>query len=135
MRAAVSRRSRASAIEADARRPAGSRIVSVKVGDAPLDEGRTYRVATNDFLLRGGDGYTAFRDAKPLLPADDSPLCPTTSWTTCVKLGTVRTGVEGRIVLEREGGGVKLAASRDGDRPGCEFGLPPSARNDQALKL
>ena len=33
--------------------------------------GKTYRVATNDFLLRGGDGYTAFRDGKLLLPADD----------------------------------------------------------------
>ena len=51
-------------IEADAKRPAGSRIVSIKVGDAPLDEGKIYRVATNDFLARGGDGYTAFRDAK-----------------------------------------------------------------------
>ena len=86
-------------IEADARRPAGSRIVSVKVGDAPLDEGRSYRVATNDFLLRGGDGYTAFRDGKLLLPADDSPLLSNDVIDYIVKLGTVRTGVQGRIVL------------------------------------
>ena len=45
-------------IEADLSRPAGSRIVSIKVGGAPLSETRTYRVATNDFMARGGDGYT-----------------------------------------------------------------------------
>ena len=25
---------------------------------------KIYRVATNDFMARGGDGYTMFRDAK-----------------------------------------------------------------------
>ena len=57
-------------IEADTSRPAGNRIVSIKVGDAPLDERKTYRVATNDFLTRGGDGYDWFDDAKALLPPD-----------------------------------------------------------------
>ena len=65
-------------IEADARRPAGSRIISIKVGGAPLDEGKTYRVATNDFLLRGGDGYTAFRDAQAAAPGRRlAAACPT----------------------------------------------------------
>ena len=61
-------------IEADPSRPPGNRVLSIKVGDAPLDENRMYRVATNDFLARGGDGYTMFRDATPVLPAADSPL-------------------------------------------------------------
>ena len=86
-------------IEADPKRPAGSRIVSIKVGDAPLDEGKTYRVATIDFLARGGDGYTAFRDAKAMLPPDDSPLLANDVMSYLRRLGTVRTGVEGRIVL------------------------------------
>ena len=86
-------------IEADPQPPAGSRVVSIKVGGAPLDEGKIYRVATNDFLARGGDGYTAFRDAKPLLPPDDSPLLANEVMAHLRKLGTVRTGVEGRIVL------------------------------------
>ncbi len=87
-------------IEADARRPAGNRIVSIKVGDAPLDEGKIYRVATNDFLTQGGDGYVTFRDAKPLLPASDSPLLSNDVISYLVNLGTVRTGVQGRIVLK-----------------------------------
>jgi 5'-nucleotidase / UDP-sugar diphosphatase len=87
------------AIEADIRRPTGSRIVSIKVGDAPLDEQKTYRVATNDFLFRGGDGYTMFRDAKALLPPDDSPLLANDVMVYVRRLGTVRTGVDGRIML------------------------------------
>jgi len=41
----------------DPTKPAGSRIVDVWVGGAPLDETAVYRVATNDFLAAGGDGY------------------------------------------------------------------------------
>ncbi|GAB4213300.1 MAG: 5'-nucleotidase C-terminal domain-containing protein [Roseiflexaceae bacterium] len=45
------------------RRPAGNRVtaVSVQEGDTfvPLDAAKIYRVATNNFTLGGGDGYTA----------------------------------------------------------------------------
>lgn len=40
----------------DLSRPAGSRIVSVSVGGAPLDDAREYTVAFTDFLATGGDG-------------------------------------------------------------------------------
>ena len=49
-------------VEADVSRPPGSRVTSVKVGDAPLDPARTYSLATNDFMARGGDDYVMFRD-------------------------------------------------------------------------
>ncbi len=87
-------------IEADASRPAGNRIVSIKVGDAPLDERKTYRLATNDFMARGGDGYSAFRDAKPLLSALDAPLLSNAVIAYIKALGTVRSSVDGRIVLK-----------------------------------
>ena len=86
-------------IEADTSRPAGSRIVSINVGGAPLDERRTYRVATNDFLMRGGDGYDWFDGGKALLPPADLPLLTNDVMVYVRRLGTVRTGVEGRIVL------------------------------------
>jgi 5'-nucleotidase/UDP-sugar diphosphatase len=86
-------------IEANPSLPPGGRIVSIKVGDAPLDEGKRYRVATNDFVARGGDGYTAFRDATPLLPAGDAPLLANEVMVYVRRLGTVRTGVDRRIVL------------------------------------
>ena len=87
-------------IEADASRPTGNRIVSIKVGDAPLDERKIYRLATNDFMARGGDGYSVFRDAKPLLSALDAPLLSNAVIAYIKALGTVRSSVDGRIVLK-----------------------------------
>jgi 2',3'-cyclic-nucleotide 2'-phosphodiesterase (5'-nucleotidase family) len=86
-------------IEADVSRPIGSRVTSIKVGAAPLDDDKTYKVATNDFLARGGDGYNMFRDASHVLPADDSPMLANEVMVYLRRIGTVRTGVEGRIVL------------------------------------
>jgi 5'-nucleotidase / UDP-sugar diphosphatase len=84
-------------IEYDPRRPAGKRIVSIRIGGKPLDPNKTYRIATNDFLARGGDGYTGFAGAPQLIPADDSPLLANEAMVYLRKLGTVRTGVEGRV--------------------------------------
>lgn len=43
--------------------PKGSRIREILIAGQPLDPGREYTVATNDFLAVGGDGYRAFADA------------------------------------------------------------------------
>lgn len=47
----------------------GSRVVSITVGGEPLDPAKTYRLATNDFLLRGGDGYTMLANGETLVDA------------------------------------------------------------------
>lgn len=60
--------------EYDVKRPAGSRVVSVTVGGSPLDEVKTYTVATSDFLVsRSGDGYTMFKEGKVLGNAATGP--------------------------------------------------------------
>jgi 5'-nucleotidase / UDP-sugar diphosphatase len=87
------------AIEADLKRPPGNRITMMKVGDAPLDEDRMYKVASNDFIARGGDGYVMVRDAKRLLPDSDSPLLANQVMVYVRQLGTVRATVGRRIVL------------------------------------
>jgi len=51
----------------DLSRPAGDRITVLETrgpdgGWAPLEPGRRYLVATNNFLRGGGDGYTVMRD-------------------------------------------------------------------------
>lgn len=51
----------------DAAKPAGSRIVTVEVRKpdgtfGPIDPAATYNVVTVDFVRKGGDGYTVFRD-------------------------------------------------------------------------
>jgi 5'-nucleotidase / UDP-sugar diphosphatase len=84
-------------IDADAARPPGSRVRSIKIGDTPLDDSRTYSVATNDFLARGGDGYAAFQAARPVLPASDSPLLASEVMDYIKDRGTVRSRVDGRL--------------------------------------
>jgi 2',3'-cyclic-nucleotide 2'-phosphodiesterase (5'-nucleotidase family) len=85
------------AIEYDPQRAAGRRIVSIRIGGKPLEPSRTYRIATNDFLARGGDGYAGFAGAPQLIPADDAPLLANEVMVYVRNLGTVRTGVEQRV--------------------------------------
>jgi len=47
----------------DLAQPAGSRISDVMVGGAPIDPTATYDVVSNDFVRKGGDGYSMFREA------------------------------------------------------------------------
>jgi 2',3'-cyclic-nucleotide 2'-phosphodiesterase (5'-nucleotidase family) len=84
-------------VEYDSRRPAGSRVLSIKVGDAPLDPDKTYRLATNNFMARGGDGYASFAAVEPLVPLDDSPLLANEVIVYLSEIGTVRSVVDGRL--------------------------------------
>jgi 2',3'-cyclic-nucleotide 2'-phosphodiesterase (5'-nucleotidase family) len=86
-------------VEADLKRPPGSRITAIKVGDTPLDEARTYHVATNDFMARGGDGYAMLAEAAPTVADTDAPPVAGEVIEYIKRIGTLRTGVEGRIVL------------------------------------
>lgn len=86
------------AVTYDAGRPAGQRILTATVGGAPLDPARIYRVATNDFLARGGDGYTTFAGAPRAIPIDDAPLLANEVMAYLRALGTVRSGASGRLL-------------------------------------
>ena len=44
----------------DARRPAGSRVTAVTLHGKPLEDGKTYRIAANNFLAEGGDNFAEF---------------------------------------------------------------------------
>lgn len=86
-------------VEVDAKRPAGTRIVSVMVGDAPLDPAAKYKVASNNFMFTGGDGYTALGLGRTLIGETDGKLMANEVMTYVRKLGTVNAKVEGRIIL------------------------------------
>ncbi|MPZ38814.1 MAG: bifunctional metallophosphatase/5'-nucleotidase [Rhizobiales bacterium] len=87
-------------IEANLSRPPGSRVISIRVAGEPLDDKKIYKVAINDFMSRGGDGYTMFEHSSRLLPDPDGPLLANDVMVYIRKLGTVKTGVDGRIVLK-----------------------------------
>ncbi len=80
----------------DARRPPGERVVRVSVGGEPLDPARLYTLATNDFLARGGDGYTTLRDAEILVGRRSGPLMAGVVIDAIAAAGSVAPRVEGR---------------------------------------
>lgn len=50
----------------DSSRPAGQRVVEMRLDGVPLRDDSLYRVAMNNFIAQGGDGYTAFADGPVL---------------------------------------------------------------------
>ncbi|MBP2443761.1 bifunctional metallophosphatase/5'-nucleotidase [Rhizobium leguminosarum] len=52
----------------DQSKPVGSRVSDVQVKEAdnfaPIDQAKTYKVATNNFMRAGGDGYSIFKEGK-----------------------------------------------------------------------
>lgn len=47
-------------VKFDSSKEAGSRVVELLIGGLAVDPAATYTMATNDFLVAGGDGYTMF---------------------------------------------------------------------------
>lgn len=82
----------------DARRAAGSRITSIEVNNQPLDDKKTYTLATNTFLvLNGGDGYTMFGGAKFLVDAENGPVEPVVVMKAISAEKEIAPQVDGRI--------------------------------------
>ena len=88
-------------IEVDPSKPAGERVTSIMVGDKPLDDAANYKVATNDFLLGGGDGFTSLTGGKVLVDARGGKLVANDVMVYVKKLGNVDAKVEGRISIKQ----------------------------------
>ncbi len=88
-------------IEVDATKPAGSRVVSAMLGDKPLDDAASYKLATNDFVLGGGDGFTSLSGGKVIVDARGGQLVANDVMVYVKKLGSVDAKVEGRITIKR----------------------------------
>jgi 5'-nucleotidase len=80
----------------DASRPSGSRIVDIKVNGQPLDDAKTYTLATVNFLLTGGDDYTMLKNFK-LLVAPEQAQLDTEILERVLRAGPVAPKVDGRI--------------------------------------
>ena len=81
----------------DATAPAGSRVSEVMVDGKPLELEKVYTVATNDYILGGGDGYAALGGGKVLVDAGNGNLIANDVMDYIAKTGKVDVGVEGRI--------------------------------------
>jgi 2',3'-cyclic-nucleotide 2'-phosphodiesterase (5'-nucleotidase family) len=75
----------------------GKRITEVKIAGAALEQDKLYKVAVNDYILGGGDGYTALGGGKLINDTGAGALVATDVMTYVEKTGTVKPTVEGRI--------------------------------------
>jgi 2',3'-cyclic-nucleotide 2'-phosphodiesterase (5'-nucleotidase family) len=81
----------------DASKPPGSRIVAVEVGGQPLAIDRTYRVATNEYVYGGGDGYAALARGTPVIDPSAGTLMASMVTDYIARQGAIALKVEGRI--------------------------------------
>ena len=81
----------------DAAAEPGSRISEVIVGGAPLEADRLYKVAVNDYILGGGDGYAALGGGRIITDGPTGQLVASDVMAYVEKQGTVNVSVEGRI--------------------------------------
>ncbi len=44
--------------------PPGSRVSNIKINGKPLDEDKFYKIAINNYIFNGGNGYTHFKEAR-----------------------------------------------------------------------
>jgi 5'-nucleotidase/UDP-sugar diphosphatase len=86
----------------DIAQPAGSQVVGATVGDAPLDPLAVYRVATNDFLLRGGDGYGMLANGETLVDAAAGQLMASQVIDYIAAQGGIGTDVIGDRIVVRQ---------------------------------
>lgn len=87
------------AVQVDLKKAPGSRVLAVEIGGKPLDMKAKYRLATNDFMLRGGDGYTMLADGEVILGELDGKLLADAVMSYIAKAGTVAPEVEGRMAV------------------------------------
>ncbi len=77
--------------------PAGARVVEITVGGEALDPDRLYKVAANDYILAGGDGYGALGGGRVLVDAGNGNLLANDVMAYIESMGKVTARVEGRI--------------------------------------
>ena len=78
--------------------PPGRRVVEATVGGAPLDPGRVYTVASNDYMAGGGDGYASLGNGRLLIDAAAGTLMANMVMDYIESTGTVTLEVDGRIL-------------------------------------
>ncbi len=88
-------------VEADIAKPAGSRVTKLMIGDKLADPAASYTLATQDFLLGGGDGYTMFPKAEVIRDDKSGVLIANDVMVLARKQSHLVQKIEGRIALTR----------------------------------
>ncbi|HEY0404904.1 MAG TPA: 5'-nucleotidase C-terminal domain-containing protein [Pyrinomonadaceae bacterium] len=87
----------------DATRPAGARVIEATVNGQPLDDRKTYTLATSSFLaIDGGDGYNMFRGARFVIKPEQAEKAPEALRKAIAAVKSIAPRVEGRITRKDE---------------------------------
>lgn len=82
----------------DGRRPPGSRIVDLSINGVPLDEKKTYTIASSDYLaIDGGDGYAMLKTARVLIPRERAQFDSDVLQAVIVAKKIIAPKTDGRI--------------------------------------
>ncbi|MFM9973548.1 MAG: bifunctional metallophosphatase/5'-nucleotidase, partial [Beijerinckiaceae bacterium] len=87
-------------ITIDTKAAVGNRISSIQIGGKDIDPAAKYKVATNDFMVIGGDGYGALGRGRTLIGKTDGTLMASVVMAHVRKIGAVQAKVDGRIILK-----------------------------------
>jgi 5'-nucleotidase / UDP-sugar diphosphatase len=85
----------------DPRLPVGRRIVDASVGNRPLADDAVYTVAVPSYLVRGGDGFTAFARANIIIGGASGPQVAQLVLDALVARGEIAPTLDGRIAPAR----------------------------------
>ncbi len=75
----------------------GARVQSLLIGGEPVDPDKLYTLATNNYILAGGDGYAALGGGRVLVDAANGNLMANDVMNYIEAMGGVTAKVEGRI--------------------------------------
>jgi 2',3'-cyclic-nucleotide 2'-phosphodiesterase (5'-nucleotidase family) len=88
-------------VTADLTKAPGARVQTVTVNGKPLDPAATYKLATNDYMIGGGDGYTAFSKGKVLVDPSAAHLMASDVIDYITAKKTIDAKVDGRITMKK----------------------------------
>jgi len=81
----------------DPKREPGRRVVSATVGGRVLEDDGAYTVAVPSYLVRGGDGYTAWARGRALVDGTSGPQVAQIVMDAIVARGAIAPATDGRI--------------------------------------
>ncbi|HWA20551.1 MAG TPA: bifunctional UDP-sugar hydrolase/5'-nucleotidase [Devosia sp.] len=88
-------------VDVDATKAPGARVLSVTVNGQPLDPAAKYKVATNDYMVGGGDGYVALSKGTVLIDASAAHLMASDVIDYIAAAKNIAAKVEGRITIKK----------------------------------
>jgi 5'-nucleotidase len=82
----------------DARRPVGSRVTEITINGQPLDDRKTYTLATTSFLaVEGGDGYQLLQNQRFLIKPEQGERAPEILRKAIAAVNAIAPRTDGRI--------------------------------------